>query len=237
MIRLLIALALAGCADHLQEEPMTSKLPPGAPGLTANGVPPEASAAPEAPTSAAPPPSRLMRADGTAFDPVAEEVKLVARAEKAVNMIEAVEEQARLGQWVNKPAEISHWEFFYAGQIGEPETMARVAEYEAKGWSRAPVHPSNGLPPYLHGMQKVASTSAILCAPPHVWGRQRERTLALARKRQDALQRRFGSEESQRLRDQILERAPRSEVRTGVQFAQGVGRNMTADLAAMQRQF
>ena len=45
----------------------------------------------------------LTGADGSAFDPAAEEVRLVALAEQRWNQIEAVEEQSQLGDWVNIP--------------------------------------------------------------------------------------------------------------------------------------
>lgn len=212
------------------------------PTTEAPGLPPiaeptaaPASAEPPRPRVAEPEP-KLKTADGSPFDPAAEEVRLVALAEKSSNMIEAVEEQAQLGDWVNIPPGLEHWHFFYAGQMGADETNARVADYQRQGWAISPKHPGNGLSPYMRGMEKVLGTSVILACPPAVYGRQRQRAQRLARERHELLNRRFGNEEKYRLRSEILDRAPRSEADVHVQFSRGTGDQVRADMSAMQRQ-
>lgn len=238
---------MANPTDSLQ-------LPPIAGQKTAAAVPPKAAPKqPRAKASSTPvvataspevkPPVRetvakelvLRNGDGSVFDPGAEEVRLVAEAEKQMNAVEAVAEQERLGQWTNIPPGLERWHFFYAGQMGDSETEPRVAYYLRKRWVKAPKHPGNNLPPYMVGMEQVLTTSVVLCCPPAIWAQQRASAALLAQKRHEQLYRRFGNDEKYRLRDEIRGGgARRSDVTANIRYGHGTPDDMASDMRDAQ---
>lgn len=162
-------------------------------------------------------------------DPQELEVKLIAAAERRVNLIEDVRSHHYRMIWRNVPPQYSSWIFYRCGVLSDEKARKRAEEVQEFGFVKAP----RGV--YPVGFESDGELGLYMMAPAQVGAIMNRAEAEAQRKWRDTFFGRFPRDAVQQAADRLRDLAPRSQFTPIIHTSEGGVGSVDADFKHLER--